>query len=356
MSCLIVRRALKGAGVKVAVFSSKPFDRQFLDAANRRRHELRYLDCRLTTATAALAKGSAAVCLFANDQAAATTIMAFAHMGVKLIALRGAGFDNVDVEAACAHGISVARVPAYSPNAVAEHAFALLLSLNRKVHLAYERIRRGNFSLEGLMGFDLAGKTFGIIGVGNIGSVAARIAHGFGCKVLGCDPVQRDDCRGVLDYVTVEELLERSDIVSLHCPLNDGTRHLIDGAAIARLKPGAVLINTSRGAVVDTPAVLQALEQERLGGLAIDVYEGEDALFFEDRSQQAIMDEEFLRLLRFPNVLVTGHQGFFTVEAMKAIADTTIANLDAFEATGHPLHTVGIGGAAVIPAAPVVSV
>ena len=174
--------------MKVAVFSSKQFDRQFLDAANRGRHELRYLDCRLTVATTALAKGSTAVCLFANDEANATTIMAFAHLGVELIALRAAGFDNVDMKAARAHGIAVARVPAYSPNAVAEHAFALLLGLNRKIHLAYERLRHGNFSLDGLMGFDLAGKTLGIVGVGNIGSVAARIGRGFGCEVLGSDP------------------------------------------------------------------------------------------------------------------------------------------------------------------------
>ena len=326
--------------MKVAVFSSKPFDRQFLDAASGGRHELRYLDCRLTVATTALAKGSTAVCLFANDQANATTMMAFAHMGVQLIALRAAGFDNVDLHAARAHGITVARVPAYSPHAVAEHAFALLLSLNRKIHLAYERIRRGNFSLDGLMGFDLAGKTFGIVGVGNIGSVAANIARGFGCKVLGADPIPRDDCRGSVDYVALNELLERSDVVSLHCPLNDSTRHLIGGRELARMKPGAKLINTSRGAVIDTPAVIESLSNQRLGGLAIDVYEGEGDLFFEDRSDRPIADQQFARLLGFPNVLVTGHQGFLTVEALRQIANTTIENVDAFEGTGRPVHEV----------------
>ena len=313
--------------MRVAVFSSKSFDRQFLDGANHGRHELHYLDCRLTTATAALARGSAAVCLFANDDANADVTMAFAQMGVELIALRAAGFDNVDLKAARAHGIAVARVPAYSPNAVAEHAFALLLSLNRKVPVAYERIRHGNFSLDGLIGFDLAGKTFGIVGVGNVGSVAATIARGFGCTVLGCDPVQRDDCRGVLDYVSFEELLDRSDIVSLHCPLNEGTRHLIDRAALARLKRGAFLINTSRGAVIETQAVLEALGEGRLGGVALDVYEGEKGLFFEDRSGQPIADDQFARLLAYSNVLITGHQAFFTEDALAEIAETTLQSV-----------------------------
>ena len=326
--------------MKVAIFSSKPYERQFLDAANRGRHELRYLDCRLTIATTAQAKGSRAVCLFANDQANATTMMAFAHMGVELIALRAAGFDNVDLKAAQAHGITVARVPAYSPNAVAEHAFALLLSLNRKVHLAYERIERGNFSLDGLVGFDLAGKTFGIVGVGNIGRVAARIARGFGCEVLGADPVQHPECRGIVDFVNFDELLERSDIVSLHCPLNDSTRHLIGERALSRMKRGAMLINTSRGAVIDTPAVVRALANRRLGGLATDVYEGEGDLFFADRSDKPIADDQLVRLLGFPNVLMTGHQAFLTVEALTQISATTIENIDAFERTGRPVHEV----------------
>jgi D-lactate dehydrogenase len=326
--------------VKVAVFSSKQFDRQFLDAANGGRHELRYLDCRLTVATTALAKGSSGVCLFANDQANATTMMAFAHMGVRLIALRAAGFDNVDLQAARAHGIAVARVPAYSPHAVAEHAFALLLSLNRKVHLAYDRIRHGNFSLDGLMGFDLSGKTIGIVGVGNIGSVAARIARGFGCKVIGTDPVLRDDCRGVVEYVELGELLARSDIVSLHCPLNEATRHLIGARELARMKPQALLINTSRGAVIHTAAVLNALEAKRLGGLAIDVYDREIGLFFEDRSCEKLEDQEFQRLLVFPNVLVTPHQAFLTTEALTNIASATIENIDAFERTGRPVFEV----------------
>jgi D-lactate dehydrogenase len=237
----------------------------------------------------------------------------------------------------------VARVPAYSPHAVAEHTFALIPSLVRKVHRAYNRIREGNFSLEGLMGFDLIGKTIGIIGAGNIGSIVAQIATGFGCKVLAYDPVRRPECECIgVEYVGFEELLERSHIVTLHCPLNDGTRHLIDTAAIGRMRPGALLINTSRGAVVDTRAVIGALKRQRLGGVAIDVYEEEDALFFEDRSDEAILDDQFARLLTFPNVLVTGHQGFFTVEALTKIAETTVANLDAFERTGTPVHPVTI--------------
>lgn len=327
--------------MKVAVFSSKPYDRQFLDAANRGRHELRYVDCGLTAATTALAKNASAVCLFANDQANAEIIKALALTGVQLIALRSAGFDNVDLEAARAHDIAVARVPAYSPNAVAEHAFALLLSLNRKVHLAYERVRHGNFALDGLMGFDLAGKTFGIVGTGNIGSVAARIAHGFGCNVLAADPVRRDECGGIVQYVELDELLKRSDIVSLHCPLNEHTLHLVGSREVALMKPAALLINTSRGSVIDTQAVIEALEARRLGGLAIDVYEGERNLFFEDRSGKPIQDELFVRLLALSNVLITGHQGFLTTEALTNIAASTIENLDAFERTGRPIHEVG---------------
>lgn len=338
--------------MKVAVFSAKPYDRQFLDAANvAGRHELRYLDCPLAVSTTALAKGCSAVCLFANDQANATTIMAFAHMGVRLIALRSAGFNNVDLEAARSHGITVSRVPAYSPHAVAEHTFALILSLVRNVHRAYNRVREGNFSLDGLMGFDLAGKAVGIVGGGNIGSVVAQIARGFGCNVVIVDPVRRAECEYLgAKYISLDALLDQSDIISLHCPLNESTRHLIDSAALRRMKPHALLINTSRGAVIDTHAVIDALKSRRLGGLAIDVYEEEEALFFEDRSDQAILDDQFARLLTFPNVLITGHQGFFTREALANIALTTIANLDAFEETGRAVHEVPFDDRAAIGA------
>lgn len=326
--------------MKVAVFSSKQFDRKFLDAANGGRHELQHLECRLTAATAPLAQGSSAVCLFANDRADGAAIAALARGGVKLVALRAAGFDNVDLAAARAHGITVARVPAYSPNAVAEHAFALLLCLNRKIHLAYNRVREGNFALDGLIGFDLACKTFGIIGVGNIGSVAARIAAGFGCRVLGADPAEREDCRDIVDYVALEDILDRADIVSLHCPLTDQTRHLLGPREFARMKPGAILINTSRGACIDTAALLRALDSGRLGGAALDVYEGEGGLFFEDHSGEPIRDAQFAELVSRPQVLITGHQGFLTAEALSNIARTTIDNITAFERTGTPVHEV----------------
>lgn len=326
--------------MKIALFSTKSYDRRFFDAANSGRHELRYLEPRLTSASAPLAKGADAVCLFANDRSDRAAIETFAELGVRLIALRSAGFNNVDLSAAHSKGIVVCRVPAYSPHSVAEHSFALILALVRKIHRAYNRVREGNFALEGLLGFDLAGKTIGIVGVGNIGAVVAAIAKGFGCRILASDPVRRSECACLVDYVDLDTLLAESDIVTLHCPLNSATRHLIDSSALDRMKPGAILINTSRGAVVDTQAVIGALKRRRLGGLAIDVYEEEEALFFEDRSDQAIMDDQFARLLTFPNVLVTGHQGFFTVEALANIARTTIANCDSFERSGVPLHPV----------------
>jgi D-lactate dehydrogenase len=327
--------------VRVAVFSTKPYDRQFLDLANAGRHELDYLDARLTAATAPLARGASAVCLFANDRADAEAVRSFAEVGVQLIALRSAGFNNVDLAAADAHGISVCRVPAYSPHAVAEHTFALILALVRKIPRAYNRVREGNFALDGLLGFDLAGKTIGVIGVGNIGSVVAQIARGFGCKVLGTDPFPRKECESAgVRYCSLDELLSEADIVTLHCPLDGSTRHLIDGRALARMKSGAILVNTSRGSVLDTRAVIGALKRSQLGGLAIDVYEEEEALFFEDHSAETIMDDQFVRLLTFPNVLITGHQAFFTQEALTAIAETTIANLNAFEEGGEPLHPV----------------
>lgn len=327
--------------MRVAVFSTKPYDRQSLDRANAGRHVIDYLDARLTAVTAPLARGAAAVCLFANDRADAEAVRSFARTGVRLIALRSAGFNNVDLAAAEAHGISVCRVPAYSPHAVAEHAFALILALVRKIPRAYNRVREGNFALDGLLGFDLAGKTIGVIGVGNIGSVVARIARGFGCEVLGSDPFPRQECESAgVRFCSLDELLCEADIVTLHCPLDGSTRHLIDGRALERMKSCAILVNTSRGAVLDTRAVIGALKRKRLGGLAIDVYEEEDALFFEDHSAEMIMDDQFVRLLTFPNVLITGHQGFFTIEALTAIAETTIANIDAFERSGQPLHPV----------------
>lgn len=326
----------------IVVFSAKPYDRASLDAANAKgKHQLRYLDLRLSPETALLARGADVVCPFVNDDVSAPVIAILADLGVRLIALRSAGFNHVDLAAAAAAGIAVARVPAYSPFAVAEHAAALILTLNRKTHRAYNRVRDGNFALEGLMGLDLAGKTVGIVGTGQIGQVMARIMSGFGCRVIASDPHPNTALveSGVV-YVPVEDLFRTSDIISLQCPLTPQTRHLVNDAAVAVMKPGVMLINTSRGAVIDTRAAIRGLKSGKIGALGLDVYEEEADLFFEDNSAKAIDDDVFARLLTFPNVLITGHQGFFTAEAMAAIAQTTIDNVSDFETTGTPRHPV----------------
>lgn len=330
--------------MKVAVFSAKPYDRAFLAQANEaagRPHDISFLETRLTATTAALAAGARGICPFVNDVVDAPTLNALANQGTGLIALRGAGFNNVDLAAAEKAGIAIARVPAYSPWAVAEHAVALMLALNRKTHRAYARVREGNFALDGLLGFDMHGRTVGLIGVGRIGLVVARIMCGFGCRVLAYDPSRSEQLSQLGgEYVSLDELLGASDIISLHCPLTPETRHLIDGAAVARMKKGVMLINTSRGAVIDTSAVIDELKSGRIGYLGLDVYEEEGDLFFEDLSEQVLQDDVFARLLTFPNVLITGHQAFFTREALKSIAETTIANISAFEKTGAPVHRV----------------
>lgn len=325
----------------VAVFSSKPYDRRFLGAAFAGRHGLNYIEARLDPTTAVLGGNARAVCVFVNDEVNGDVLDAFAGLGVRLVVLRSAGFNNVDLAAAKRHGILVARVPAYSPEAVSEHAVALILSLDRHIHRAYARVRDGNFALDGLLGFNLHGRTVGIVGTGRIGQGVARIMLGFGCKVLGYDPEPNPACEasGVV-YRPLPELLAASDIVTLHCPLTPATRHLIDASAIGTMKRGVMLINTSRGAIIDTRAVVTGLNEGRIGHLGLDVYEEEEDLFFEDKSDQVIRDDVFERLLMFSNVLVTGHQGFFTVEAMTAIAETTVANIDAFERTGRPVHAV----------------
>jgi D-lactate dehydrogenase len=330
--------------VRVAVFSTKRYDRTFLARANTAGHGLDFIEARLTPETALLARGADAVCPFVNDDLGAGVIAQLRAGGVRLITLRSAGFNHVDLAAAEEAGVAVARVPAYSPHAVAEHTLALILSLNRKTHRAYNRVREGNFSLDGLMGFDLHGKTAGIVGTGRIGTVLARILLGFGCTVLAADPSPSDACRGLgVAFTGLPELFGRSDIIALQCPLTPRTHHLIDDDAIAMMKPGVMLINTSRGAVIDTPAVIRGLKGGRIGALGLDVYEEEGDLFFEDLSSHIIPDDVFARLLTFPNVLVTGHQGFFTEEALSAIAQTTLANVTAFERDGRPLHPVGRG-------------
>jgi D-lactate dehydrogenase len=328
--------------MQITVFSAKPYDRQSLDAANAGHgHRLTYLDLRLTAETAELAHRADVVCAFVNDDMSAPVLGILALCGVRLIALRSAGFNHVDLDAAKAAGIAVARVPAYSPNAVAEHAVALILTLNRKTHRAYNRVRDGNFALDGLLGFDLVGKTVGIVGTGQIGQVMARIMLGFGCHVTAADPYPNDDLSALgVAYLPGADLLRQSDIIALQCPLTPETHHLINDQTIATMKPGVMIANTSRGAVIDTRAVIRGLKTGHIGALGLDVYEEEADLFFEDKSQTAIPDDVFARLLTFPNVLITGHQGFFTTEALSAIAQTTIANVTSFQDTGQPVHPV----------------
>ncbi|MBX9944163.1 MAG: 2-hydroxyacid dehydrogenase [Reyranella sp.] len=330
--------------MRVAVFSTKPYDRKFLDAANAEAgHELVYLESRLTLRTVTAAEGAEAVCAFVNDELDGSVIAALLQQGIRLIALRSAGFNNVDLVVARDLGMTVARVPEYSPHAIAEHTAALVLSLNRKTHRAYARVREGNFALDGLLGFDLVGRTVGIVGTGRIGAVFARIMTGFGCTILAFDPRRNPDCEAIgVRYVSLDELLAGSDVVSLHCPLTPQTHHLIDAAAVARMREGAMLINTSRGAVVDTRAVIRALKTGRISSLGLDVYEEEADLFFEDLSDRVIQDDVFARLLSFPNVLITGHQAFFTAEALRGIAETTMANITGFERQGRAVHEVSV--------------
>ncbi len=325
--------------MKIAVFDTHPYDQQALMAANaRHQHTLVFLEPRLTIQTVELAAGFDAVCPFVNCRVDERVLTRLKVLGVKLISLRAAGYNGIDVAAAVRLGVTILRVPAYSPHAAAEHAFALLLCVVRKVHRAHARVRELNFSLNGLEGFELHGKTFGCVGVGRIGAVAIGIAHGFGCRVLAYDPCADKTLSMKLefDYVGLKQLLTESDVVSLHVPLTPQTRHLIDAEAFACMKSGAVLINTSRGAVIDTEALLDALKSRRLGGVGLDVYEMEEGVFFEDLSNEILSDDLLARLLTFPNVLITSHQGFLTQEALAAIAETTLANASIFE-HGQPL-------------------
>jgi D-lactate dehydrogenase len=319
--------------MRVAVFSTKSYDREYLDKINiSGQHNLTYFDASLNSNTTNLTLGSDAVCVFVNDKVDRNTIEKLAENGIKVIALRCAGFNNVDIGAAKEKNITVVRVPAYSPQAVAEHAVALILTLNRKTHKAYNRIRESNFSLDKLIGFNLYQKTVGVIGTGKIGSVFCEIMLGFGCKVIAYDIQQSDGLKGKgVQYKTLDEILHNSDIISIHCPLNPGTRHLINAAAFAKIKKGAMIINTSRGAVINTADAIEALKNGTLGYLGIDAYEQEENLFFKDLSESIIQDEVILRLMSFHNVLITSHQGFFTKEAMDQIATTTLKNLSDFE-------------------------
>jgi D-lactate dehydrogenase len=320
------------------VFDTKPYDRDSLRRASAGSDiEWRFLEFRLTRETAPLAQGVPAICVFVNDQVDRPCLEVLAAQGVKLVSLRCTGFNNVDVASAKALNITVTRVPVYSPYAVAEHAIALLLTLNRKVHRAFNRVRELNFSLHGLVGFDLHGKTAGIVGTGKIGRIVAQILRGFGMRVLAVDPFPNADwaAQQGVEYVGALELAALSDVISLHVPLTPETKHLIRRETLDRMKAGAILVNVSRGALIDTTALIEALKSGRLGGVALDVYEEEEGIFFEDLSGQVLQDDELARLLTFPNVLITSHQAFLTHEALSDIARTTVANLEAL-AAGKP--------------------
>lgn len=319
------------AGRQLRVFSAKPYERPTFDAAaSAAGLDVVYLEPRLDATTVELAAGAPAVSAFVNDDLSAPVIAALAAGGTTCVAMRCAGYNNVDLAAAAAHGVTVVRVPAYSPNAVAEHTLALILALNRRIHRAYNRVRDGNFALDGLVGFDVAGKTAGVVGTGRIGVIVARLLWHLRCRVLAVDPFRDEHLLELgVEYVDLPTALAESDIVTLNCPLTPETHHLIDADALATMKPGAMLVNTGRGALIDTQAAVDALKAGRLGSLALDVYEEEARLFFEDRSDEIIDDDVFARLLTFPNVLITAHQAFLTSEALTAIAETTAANVAA---------------------------
>lgn len=322
----------------IRVFSTKPYDRDGFDAANQRLaspHDLAYLDARLEPSTAELAAGADAVCVFVNDDLSAPVLEALSAGGVRMVALRCAGFNNVDLEVAARLGLTVVHVPAYSPNAVAEHTLALILSLNRRIHRAYNRVRDGNFALDGLVGVDLAGKTAGVVGTGRIGAIVAGLLWHLRCRVLAVDPFRDEHLLELgVEYVGLDRLLAESDIVTLNCPLTPDTHHLIDAGAIGAMRRGAMLVNTGRGALIDTQAAVAGLKSGQIGSLALDVYEEEAELFFEDRSEQIIDDDVFSRLLTFPNVLITAHQAFLTREALAAIAETTLSNVESVVGEG----------------------
>jgi len=329
----------------ITVFSAKPYDRKYFAEANEASgHQLTFHETRLQPNTVELARGSDAVCVFVHDKLDALTIEVLKSVGVSIIALRCAGYNNVDLKTADELGIEVVRVEAYSPYAVAEHTVGLMLALNRKIHRAYQRVRDGNFALRGLVGFDMHGRTAGIIGAGRIGAIVAQILHGFGCRILLHDDFPRDELKQMgARYVSLQDLYAESDIISLHCPLTPETFHLIDEASMARMKDGVMLINTSRGAIVDANAAIDALKSGKVAYLGLDVYEQEGDLFFHDLSETVIQDDVFERLLTFPNVLITGHQGYFTDEALRSIAETTLGNLAAYENSGelqHQLHSI----------------
>lgn len=321
--------------MKVAVFSSKPYDKKYLNSVLQAKHassdiQLIFHEFALNEDTVSLVDGADAICIFVNDTCNEDVITVLAEFGVKAILLRCAGFNNVDLEAAQRNRIMVANVPSYSPEAVAEFAVALIQTLNRKTHRAYNRVREGNFALDGLLGRTLHGKTVGIVGVGKIGLATARIMKGFGCRLLAYDPYPSDAFKEYGEYRSLEDLLPECDIVSLHCPLMEQTRHIVNSDSLALMKEGAMLVNTSRGGLIDTESVIQALKTKQIAGLALDVYEAEGELFYNDHSSHIIQDDKLMRLMTFPNVVICGHQAFFTEEALTEIAECTLNNLEEF--------------------------
>ncbi len=318
--------------IKLAVFSSKNWVTTSFDAVNRKfNFEIAYFEARFDHKTALLAAGADAICVFVNDKVDAPALEILKDQGVKLVALRCAGFNNVDIEKAKALGIGVVRVPAYSPYAVAEHTLGLILALNRKLHKAYSRVRDGNFALDGLLGFDIHNKTIGVVGTGKIGQIFCKLMQGFGTRILAFDKFPNQEMQDMgVEYVDLQTLYQQSDIISLHCPLTYETYHMINDYAIASMKPGVMIVNTSRGPLIDTNAVIEGLKKGKVGYLALDVYEEEEALFFEDLSEKVIQDDQFVRLETFPNVLITAHQAFFTKEAIQNISDTTFKNIKDF--------------------------
>jgi D-lactate dehydrogenase len=330
--------------MRIAVFGTRDYDRDFLAHANAAAGsplEFTFYEPYLDPTTALLARGFAGVSVFVNDQVDRETLALLREGGTRVVALRCAGFNNVDLGAAAEQGLTVVRVPEYSPHAVAEHAVGLMLSLNRRINRAYNRVREGNFELNGLLGFDMYGRTVGVFGTGRIGTAVVEILRGFGCRILAHDPSPNARCAELgAEYVPAEQLCRESDIVTLHCPLTPQTHHLINRSAIAGMKPGVMLINTSRGGLIDTRAVIDGLKDGKLGYLGLDVYEEEGDLFFQDLSSRVLTDDVFARLLTFPNVIVTGHQAFFTIEAMTAIARTTVANLSVFASGRRPENVV----------------
>jgi len=318
--------------MKITFFGTQPYDKDSFIKHNSTYHfELIFLEEKLNEHTVSLAKGSDGICVFVNDTVNETIIRQLAELKINLIALRCAGFNNVDLKTAQACGIKVVRVPAYSPYAVAEHALAMITTLNRKTHKAYNRVREQNFSLNGLLGFDLYQKTVGVIGTGNIGQVFCKIMHGLGCNVIAYDPIKNPVVEQMgISYQPLDELLSQCDIISLHCPLNDKTRYLINKETILKMKDGVMLINTSRGGLIDTNAVIAGLKSGKIKYLGIDVYEQEENLFFQNLSDEIILDDTISRLMSFHNVLITSHQGFFTEEALNQIAETTLSNIRSF--------------------------